>query len=223
MTDLVSGTTGTGFLKFTGGFRIIPNFAIINWQFQFALEMPTEYFTNGNWAYFHAKVKNSDTTNEAEDEFAIVCAVEIGGKPKEAYVSEFFYASDFSSSNDVGIFDLNADQENYYAGWTSNFDKSNYSLKDSIAGKKRQTCTAMIELDKETVADMADKSYTIEIGARLFDSLSATQATAMLAPKTMSYTFPLENPTMESLDTYIRDFQGIIFDSNQQAVVTPSG
>lgn len=35
MPDLVPGTEGTGFLKTTGGFRIIPNFAIMNWQFQF--------------------------------------------------------------------------------------------------------------------------------------------------------------------------------------------
>ena len=54
MTDLVAGEEGTGFLKTTGGFRIIPNFAIMNWQFQFALEMPSIYFTNGNWVYFHA-------------------------------------------------------------------------------------------------------------------------------------------------------------------------
>lgn len=54
MPDLKSGTEGTGFLKTTGGFRIIPNFAIMNWQFQFALEMPSIYFTTGNWIYFHA-------------------------------------------------------------------------------------------------------------------------------------------------------------------------
>jgi hypothetical protein len=40
----------------------------------------------------------------------------------------------------------------------------------------------MIEMDKEAVADLSGQSYEIKIGARLFDSLDAATATAMLAP-----------------------------------------
>jgi hypothetical protein len=46
-----------------------------------------------------------------------VCAVEVGGKPSDAFVAEFFYAADFSVSNDMSIWELNADQANWYAGW----------------------------------------------------------------------------------------------------------
>lgn len=81
----------------------------------------------------------------------------------------------------------------------------------------------MIEMDKESVADLSGQRYDISIGARLFDSLDAATASAKLAPKSMFYEFPNEQPVMESLDTDVRDFQVVIEDTNTLDITTPSG
>ena len=168
-------------------------------------------------------MKNQDAVNAADDEWSVVCAVEVGGKPSDAYVGEFTYDADFTASNDAPINELNMDKANWYAGWVSNYDKANYALKDSLNAKKRQTCTAMIELDKETAGSLAGKKYDIKIGARMFDSFEAATASAILPLKDMSYEFPDEQPAMEALDTVARDSQAIIEDTNTLDITTPSG
>jgi len=168
-------------------------------------------------------VKNQDAVNAADDEWSVVCAVEVGGKPSDAYVGEFTYDADFTASNDAPIYELNMDKANWYAGWVSNYDKANYALKDGLNAKKRQTCTAMIELDKETAGSLAGKKYDIKIGARMFDSFEAATASAILPLQDMSYEFPNEQPEMEALDTVARDYQVVIEDTNTLDVTTTSG
>jgi hypothetical protein len=73
MSDYITDAEGTGFMKVTGGFTVIPNFETVLWYFKFSVDMPTEYFNTENVMYASATFTDSDDTNA--EPITVTCAV----------------------------------------------------------------------------------------------------------------------------------------------------
>jgi len=129
-----------GFAKMRGDFNIVPNFDQLFWQFTFSLEMPTDMFKPGNWVFFEASYLASGA--DAATKVFLTCGVEVGN-PLSAEVNEYDSTYTFGNPSASTPTDLD--------GWTKNFNLKNYNLVETINGKSRQNCAAMVPLDPEYV------------------------------------------------------------------------
>lgn len=145
VSELISGGTGTGFVKVNGGFRVVPNFELMMFQFVFEVDMAEAYLPSGRTAFFYITRNEKDAPDTKE---TISCSVEIGNMDN-VEVKEFNGDFDKAGSGNLTQFnEANLVQRN---SWGRNYEEDNYGKVDSINSKKRQRCTAMVELDLEDV------------------------------------------------------------------------
>lgn len=145
-----------GFAKMQGDYNIIPNFDSLMWQFTFSLEMPTDMFKPGNWVFFEASYVPKLSWDSAADIRYITCGVEVGN-PLSAEVKEYGNTYSFGGNANVATDD---------DGWKKNFNLKNYNLVETINGKSRQNCAAMIDLDAEYVdSTLAGLTFTAQFAA----------------------------------------------------------
>ena len=155
-----------GFAKMQGDFNIVPNFDQLFWQFTFSLEMPTDMFKPGNWVFFEASylADGADPT----DTVFLTCGVEVGN-PLSAEVKEYddtYTFGDPASSTPTD-----------YDGWTKNFNLKNYNLVETINGKSRQNCAAMVPLDPEYVDSVLSG---VTFNANFMTSVAQTKSDALV-------------------------------------------
>ena len=177
LSEIISGATGKGFLKVSGGFRVAPNFNSFSYQLQFAADLPASAMPDGQMFQFYlSKTDDGDATGDSKETFG--CMVEVGN-PLNAEVRQF--TGDFDGAETgVAVGDFNAAARED-SSWRRNYDLDNYSTKDSILdGFKILTCTAMINLDEEDVIALAELKYDLKLGLKIFTDKADT------APKSVT-------------------------------------
>ncbi len=105
LSEIIPGSTGKGFLKLAGGFRVAPNFNSFSYQLQFAADLPATSMPDGEiFQFFVTKTDDGDASGDSKETFG--CQVEVGN-PLNAEVREF--TKDFDASETgVAAADFNA-------------------------------------------------------------------------------------------------------------------
>jgi len=164
--DYVTGAEGTGFQRVQGLFKAIPNFETTMWIFKFTLEMPTDYFDSTNYLFQWATYQDTDATF---DEVTVACGIKIG----DEYSEEVFeYDNTFDSTADTN---LPAWEQNYAAmvneaSYEKTPDTEDLMLLPSLNGKSSQSCNVRVEVPPEEAAFFFDRTYTLTVGGRLYES-----------------------------------------------------
>jgi len=202
MSDYVEGADGVGFQVVQGLFKAIPNFETTMWIFKFALEMPDSYFDSGAYVFNWATYQD---VNQEMQPVTVACGITVG----DPYSAEVFqYDETFDSSTDVdkpapeGNSDAKVNNQDY----SKTPDIEEVGLLPSLNGNVRQACNVRVEVPPDEAAAFFDRSYTLTLGGRLYESRDSTVYHELPA-LTDSFDIPAPDFTFEPLEEVIMDTQ----------------
>lgn len=190
----VFGEAGTGFVRTTAGFTVIPNMGITFWTFRFTIEMPTEYYADGN-QYFVNRVTYNDQSGTVPKS-TVICATNFGD-PYLVDTVELNSSWDKtvgSVSGQKAFPELAGDSVVEGSGYARSWDLKDYTVTEAANGKSRLGCIVRSEISPEEVGDFFDKTYDVELESRVYESKDSANFKGLPA---MSFTMMIPAPEFE--------------------------